>query len=447
VNAFDAIADRPWAITEEALRGIVEIATRSNLEPSLVEAIRGEPLDNTQRATTRDGVAKIPVRGPIFRYANLFTRISWATSTAVLATDFRAALDNPAVSSILLEIDSPGGEANGIGELAGMIRQARGSKPIVAYVGGMGASAAYWIASAADRVVASPTAILGSIGALVMIDRRGADEREPLVVVSSQSPEKYHDPESVKGQSKLQAVVDRLAAVFIGDVAVSRGVTADDVMARFGKGGVLVGSDAVDAGLADEIGTLESVMAGLARGGKGTAADLRNRPRNPKEPAMSEPNAPPVAGDPENATISAAEARELRRIAAEAKAEAALAVRARIDTEARAFAVEMIGQARAVPAEKDSIVSLFAIVARDDHAHPLAEGATARQDAVRALFGKRTAHTLTTEKGAGDPEQKSRALGEDPATDPLDPKAADEEHEAFMERTRAWARGQQPASK
>src|SRR6185503_19749583 len=73
MRAFVYAADRPWAITEAGLRQILEIAERSNASPEAVAARLGRPLENTRTVEVRDGVAVIPVTGPIFRYANLFT--------------------------------------------------------------------------------------------------------------------------------------------------------------------------------------------------------------------------------------------------------------------------------------------------------------------------------------------------------------------------------------
>src|ERR1019366_7530398 len=121
----------------------------------------------------------IPVTGPIFQRANLFTAISGATSTEVLATDFTAALGNPSITAIILNLDSPGGEVDGINELSQMIYDARGQKPIIAYVGAQAASGAYWIASQSDEVIVDATARLGSIGTVVsMPENKDTGTRE-----------------------------------------------------------------------------------------------------------------------------------------------------------------------------------------------------------------------------------------------------------------------------
>lgn len=258
-----ALMGQPWAITEGYLQLMLQIAARQNLDVEAVERQLGRRLENTQTVQERGGVAIIPVTGPIFRYANLFAAVSGATSIQTLARDFSVALNNPDVRAILLNIDSPGGEANGVAEFAEMVYQARGTKPIWAYVGGTGASAAYWIASTADRIVAHETAMLGSIGVIAAIP---TDEEGEITFVSAQSPRKAMNPETDEGKQDIQYVLDTLAQHFVETVARNRGVTTDTVLADFGQGAVLIGKDAVAAGLADRLGTFEATLAELARG-------------------------------------------------------------------------------------------------------------------------------------------------------------------------------------
>jgi signal peptide peptidase SppA len=242
----------------ETLQVILSIARRENESPAAVEARLGRPLDNAHRAEMRGSVAVIPVTGPLFRRANVFTDVSGATSYDMIAQDLRAALDNPAVKSILLNIDSPGGQVNGLAELALHVYEARQKKQVVAYVGGMGASAAYWLASAASEVVAAKTAHVGSVGVVVGVAKGSGDE-----IVSSQSPYKRIDPTTAEGKARIQAMVDNLAAIFIEDVAKYRGKSVEHVSANFGQGDVLLGAAAVEAGMADSLGTFEGLIESL----------------------------------------------------------------------------------------------------------------------------------------------------------------------------------------
>ncbi len=260
--------EMPWAITEESLQTILAIVHRTNADPAAIAAELGRPLDNTREVTLRNGVATIPIIGPLVRYASSFSAISGATSYEELATDFTTAIRDPNVRSILLAIDSPGGQTTGLDEIAAMIYNARNVKPIVAHVQGLGASAAYWIASAASEVVAAPTAMLGSIGAILsIVDNREARAKAGVVVheiVSSQSPAKNSDPATTEGRARIQQIADALGAMFVSAVAQYRGVSEDTVINDFGRGHVLVGQAAVKAGLADRLGTYESVLAQLA---------------------------------------------------------------------------------------------------------------------------------------------------------------------------------------
>lgn len=258
-----AIQAELWAITPDALQQVIAIAQGFG-DPEAVSAKLGKPLTNTRTVTMRDGVAIIPVIGPIMRYANVFSEISGATSIQILATDLQTAVDDPAVKAIILEIDSPGGQVSGVSELAAQIRAANEQKPVVAYISNTGASAAYWIASAAGSIVASDTAQIGSIG--VVMQASLEEEAGTIKFISSQSPLKHINPGSDLGKTQYQKAVDSIAEVFIGAVAGYRCTSRETVIANFGNGGMFIAADAIAAGMADQLGSLESVIAQLASG-------------------------------------------------------------------------------------------------------------------------------------------------------------------------------------
>lgn len=264
MRIWNRIAGEPWAITETALYTILEIAARENESPQAVAAKLGRNLQNTYSVTEREGVAIIPVAGPLFRYANLFTMISGASSYELIARDFTAALENPQIKGIILDIDSPGGEVNGVSELSNMVYAARGKKPVVAYASGDAASGAYWIASAADEIVVSETSALGSIGVVGMYQGKSGKSAETVEIVSSQSPHKRLDPTSYDGRSRIQARIDSMADVFIGTIARNRDVSVEDVQNHYGGGDVMIGAKAVNAGMADRVGSLEGLIAELS---------------------------------------------------------------------------------------------------------------------------------------------------------------------------------------
>lgn len=273
-RAYFFAAASIWAMRKENLDVLLEIAARSKEQSAeAIQALtnqKGETPEYSYRVEVRDGVAIVPLQGPLFRKANLMTAYSGATSYQLAARDFQNALNDSNVRAICLEIDSPGGEVNGCHEFAAQIFAARGIKPVVAYVGGMACSAAYWLASAADEIVIDPTAQLGSIGVVsTYYDVKGAQKQlgvKEYVFRSSQSPRKNLPPDTKEGADALQVTLDNLAQVFIDRVAEYRGVKAEAVLNDFGQGGLLVGQAALDAGLADRFLSQEELLAELSGG-------------------------------------------------------------------------------------------------------------------------------------------------------------------------------------
>ncbi len=281
MRVWNKAVDEPWAITSSALTTILDIAARQNSPPEAVAAKLGRELQNSYRLEMRDGIAVLPVVGPLFRYANLFTQVSGASSYELLAKDFTQAVENPDVKAIVLNIDSPGGEVNGCAEFADMIHEARGVKPIIAYASGDAASGAYWIAAAADEIVVSKTSALGSIGVVGVY--RGNKGEDAVEVVSSQSPYKRLDPDTDDGRARLQKRIDAMADVFVDAVAKYRGVASSHVQNHYGSGDVFIGDDAVKQGLADRIGSFEKLLFELS----GNAAPHSINP-NQQEKSMDD---------------------------------------------------------------------------------------------------------------------------------------------------------------
>lgn len=265
-RAFELAASQPWLMLPAALDNLLAISDRLG-DPMSLEAKRGERLENTRQVTVRNGVAVVPVVGPIFRYANLFTEISGATSTQVLATDIQQALDDPKIKAIVLNIDSPGGVASGINELAELIYAGRDRKRIVSYIGGTGASAGYWIASAASEIVIDEASLAGSIGVVVeaVVEGENATGRKRYQIVSRNAPNKRPDLATEEGRAKIGETIDALGEVFVGKVARNLGVAAETVPEMGDHGGLRVGADAVKHGLAHRVGSLEALITELAK--------------------------------------------------------------------------------------------------------------------------------------------------------------------------------------
>jgi ClpP class serine protease len=219
-RAWCAIAAEAWAIEVEVLQQLAAIARRAHepeagqslvalaeldrqAGPLALSTVGGEEIDGAYYAWRRGSVGVLPVIGPIFHRANLFTRYSGATANALLARDFARLMADPEVESILMEVDSPGGTIGGTGELANMIYEARGRKPIVAYVPSMAASGGYWIASAADSIViARNPGCWGRWGVVSVVPSSYKDDGEDGRRLP-QSPLKWRDPGSETGPRRI----------------------------------------------------------------------------------------------------------------------------------------------------------------------------------------------------------------------------------------------------
>jgi capsid assembly protease len=263
--ALSALLDCPWAITTNVMKTMLGVAVE---EKAVLEAAFAQEEDYTANRVKRQGrTAVLNIEGPIFEKASLFHKVSGGTSVSLFKRDFQAALDDPLTEAILLDVNSAGGEAAGVSEMAQHIFEARGRKPVWAYIGSRAYSGGYWLASAAERIVMYKTAWAGSIGVIATVtDSRKRKERDGYTehdFVSSQSPLKRMDPATDAGAQQLQQMVDEMAAHFIADVAAFRAVTAEHVAERFGRGGVLAAERAVAAGMADETGTFDGTLARL----------------------------------------------------------------------------------------------------------------------------------------------------------------------------------------
>lgn len=250
-----------WAISQSGMDKMVAIAqNHKKIDLEALEAKIGQKLDHTYAAYDRDGVAILPMDGPLFPKANIFTSISGATSLEMVARDLTIAEENSAIHSIVLKADSPGGLATYVDEFYSLV--ANCSKPVYTHVSGDAGSAMYWIASASEKIFLSPISLVGSIG-VVRTLRPDPDEGE-LVFVSSVSPKKRLDPESKEGRDDIMATVNNIAEVFVDNVAAGRGTSFEDVAQNFGQGGMLIGQSAVDAGMADRVCTFEELLADLS---------------------------------------------------------------------------------------------------------------------------------------------------------------------------------------
>ncbi len=216
-------------------------------------------------------VGVIGISGPIDYRPSIFTALFGGAAVTSIRADFRQAMADPNIKGVLFALDSPGGTVTGIPELVGEILAAReaGTKPIIAQIDPMAASAASWLASAADTVVMPPSGITGALGIITSHqDVSGALAQEGVKVTQITAGEfkgegSPYGPLSDDAKEAIQARVDAMYDQMNADVGRGRRVSATEARDGFGRGRILTAKDAKAAGLVDRIGTMDDTVARL----------------------------------------------------------------------------------------------------------------------------------------------------------------------------------------
>lgn len=270
-----AIYGQPWAITPEWLEAICEIFERHVASDKLEFEFESKSTiagGNDARLDTGEyqiinGVAIIPLMGPIFPRANMMTRMSGASSIEEFSNKFDDAISNPNVKSIILQVDSPGGSVLGVNEAASKVFAAQDQiKPIVSIAEGMMCSAAYLVASQAHKVYATEGAIVGSIGVVMRID---SDERQklnegidPVIIKTGKFKAIGNGPVTDEQKSSLQSMVDDYFGKFQAAVQKARPLAN---MGEVSTGETWIGAKAQGKGLIDGISTMQEQIDRLSQ--------------------------------------------------------------------------------------------------------------------------------------------------------------------------------------
>jgi signal peptide peptidase SppA len=223
--------------------------------------------------TTADGTAIIPVIGSLVGRGGWIQSMSGVQSYENIKFSLAAAANDPTVKAIILDIDSPGGEAVGAFEAADAVRAAAAKKEVIAVATGLCCSAAYAIASAASTIITTKSSVIGSIGVVMLHADYSHKLHEAGVVPTLIHAGKRkvdgspYKPLTDDVKASLKAEVEKFNSLFVATVAEGRkSLTAEAIMAM--EAGTYIGADAVTAGLADAVGSLESVLARLGSGGR-----------------------------------------------------------------------------------------------------------------------------------------------------------------------------------
>ena len=279
VHIADRVLNRPLMILPEKLALIASVLDgRIGIDATGLTAKVGtmptasrqqQPKQSPYFERRGSGVAVIPVIGSLVNRSDFVTAASGITSYGTLRSAINAAILDDDVSTVVLDVDSPGGEAVGAFEIAEHIRATGQRKPIAASVTGLCCSAAYAIASATSRIVISPSSLAGSIGVVMMhadhsrrLDTAGIT---PTLIFAGAHKVDGNpvEPLSKEVRADIQCEINVLYAMFVDTVAKGRPRLSPDAI-RATEARTYIGAEAVKVGLVDEVGTISDLIAELS---------------------------------------------------------------------------------------------------------------------------------------------------------------------------------------
>lgn len=259
-----------WAMDEVHLREMF------GLFPRLVGSLTAEETEARMARQTKPTsvvvgrVALLSVHGYISHRPSFFSALFGGAVTTALAAQLRAAIADPEVDAVLMDISSPGGSVHGVEELAREIRAAREVKTIVAVANAYAFSAAYYLASQASELAVIPSGEVGSIGVLLVhadYSRALADEGVTVTIIRAgkyKAEANPYEPLTDDAKAYEQTRVSEYYRMFVDSVAAGRNVTVETVEKTFGQGRIVGATRAVELGMADRVSTVEQEIQRLA---------------------------------------------------------------------------------------------------------------------------------------------------------------------------------------
>jgi signal peptide peptidase SppA len=291
------IFDTPLLIAPQKLEVILAaLAPRLGIEAPPVSAVVSvERASRKPYEVTPDGIAIIPVEGTLVHKTRGIDALSGLRSYVDIQQEIEDAATDPTIKGILLEIDSPGGEVAGAFDVADTVYSARATKPLIAVANNDAFSAAYLLASAAQRIYVSRTSGVGSVGVIVShLDMSGNDEkmgyRYTIVSAGARKADfNPHAPLSEEAKSVLEGEIARTYGLLVNTVARNRGLP--EAAVRGTEAGLFFGSDALNVKFADRLGTRQDALADLRAviAPAGVSIQTQGRTSMHEEPLAAEP--------------------------------------------------------------------------------------------------------------------------------------------------------------
>ena len=228
--------DTVWAIKPERLQMINEVIVEKLQSGSLELALSGSENNRSDSPyVERHGsTAILRIEGTLVPKCSWLDAMCGMVSTLELHNEFNKLVEDPTLQRIVLYIDSPGGAVVGVPEFAESIFKARSEKEIVSFVDVMAASGGYYLWSAAENAIATPSAIIGSVGVYTTIIKKNKNESDKYTttIIQAGANKTFGHPEielSTEEVNYFRESVESTYDKFTSDVARFRGVSQDEV--------------------------------------------------------------------------------------------------------------------------------------------------------------------------------------------------------------------------
>ncbi|PNV85929.1 MAG: signal peptide peptidase SppA [Desulfobacteraceae bacterium] len=274
-----------WLGDEASLRSNIEAELKNHNTPTvdlqelstkaMTEYAEAEQADFGEfgyMVSRANNLAIVTISGSLTTSNRAYNRYIGMVSYDEIRNAVFSAIDADGIEGIVLNMDTPGGQASGVSELSDFLSEVDESvKPIYTYTGTSMASGGYWLGSVGREVYASKLATVGSIGVITVhasYEKMYKDNGVEITVLRAGefkalgSPyEKLDD----KARSQIESQMNAIYDVFLETVAENRGTSVNSLKETAAEGRVFVGDDAVAIGLADHVTSFDAAIADISR--------------------------------------------------------------------------------------------------------------------------------------------------------------------------------------
>lgn len=257
-----------WWLLENSVRKAIEAAQNAGVVPTVEQQTQFEATHTALAADSNSRIlsvagnsAEIAIKGVITQTPSFLAMLFGGGNTTYpeIISALAEAEADTSITEIILAIDSPGGQFDGLFDTLAAIQTT--TKPVKAVISNLGASAAFAIASQADEIIATNVAArIGSIGVAATF---GINENE-ITITSTNSPKKRPDVTTLEGIAMVREELDAMHEIFVDAIAEGRGTTTEKINAEFGQGATLLAGEALKRGMIDGIAKTSLRLVGNA---------------------------------------------------------------------------------------------------------------------------------------------------------------------------------------